>query len=233
MDDRRPVLAQRRFAERRDEFAGLDLAQRFDLIHRTNLWGANGSTSGVGSELAATTTLRQGLSALLRRLEVRELLDLPCGDFTWMALMDLGGIRYCGADIVPELIAVNTARYAEPDRISFLRLDLVTDPLPAADLILCRDCLVHLSFAHIDAALDNIRRSGARWLLTTTFLHLESNQDIEDGDWRPLNFQCAPFAFPEPEAVIVEECDEAGGDYADKALALWPVAQLPDRASPR
>lgn len=233
MDDRRPVLAQRRFAERRDEFAGLDLAQRFDLIHRTNLWGANSSTSGVGSELAATATLRQGLSALLRRLEVRELLDLPCGDFTWMAHMDLGGIRYCGADIVPELIAANTARCAVPDRVGFRRLDLVTDPLPAADLILCRDCLVHLSFTHIDAALENIRRSGARWLLTTTFLHLENNQDIEDGDWRPLNFQRAPFAFPEPEAVIVEECDEAGGDYADKALALWPIAQLPDRASPR
>lgn len=229
MDDRRnPVLAQRRFAERRDEFADLNLAQRFDLIHRTNLWGADSSASGVGSELAATATLRQELSSLLQTLGVRSLLDLPCGDFTWMAHMDLSGIRYCGADIVPELIATNTARYAVPDRIGFRRLDLVTDPLSAADLILCRDCLVHLSFAHIRAALDNIRRSGTRWLLTTTFLRLESNRDIEDGDWRALNFRRAPFAFPEPETVIVEGCDEAGGDYADKVLALWDIARLPD-----
>lgn len=227
MDDRRPVLAQRRFAERRDEFSGLDLAQRFDLIHRTNLWGADSSASGVGSELAATATLRQQLSALLRKLDVHDLLDLPCGDFTWMAHMDLSGIRYLGADIVPGLIEANTVRYAVPGRVSFRRLDLVTEALPAADMILCRDCLVHLSFVHIRAALDNIRRSGSRWLLTTTFLHLDDNRDIDDGDWRPLNFQRMPFAFPEPDAVIVEGCDEAGGDYADKALALWDVARLP------
>lgn len=226
-DRRNPVLAQLRFAERREEFADLDLAQRFDLIHRTNLWGADSSASGLGSELAATATLRRELSSLLQTLGVRDLLDLPCGDFTWMAHMDLSGIRYCGADIVPDLIAANTARHAVPDRIGFRRLDLVSDSLPPADMILCRDCLVHLSFAHIRAALDNIRRSGARWLLTTTFLHLEDNQDIEDGDWRALNFQRAPFVFPEPDAVIVEGCNEAGGDYADKALALWEIARLP------
>jgi hypothetical protein len=230
MDDRRrsPVLAQRRFAERRGEFDGLDLADRFALIHRTNLWGADNSASGVGSELTATATLRHDLAALLRAYDVHDLLDLPCGDFTWMAHMDLGGIRYLGADIVPALIEANTAKHARADRISFRRLNLVEDSLPAADLILCRDCLVHLSFAHLRRALDNIRRSGSRWLLTTTFLELESNRDIEDGDWRALNLQRAPFFFPEPEAVIVEGCDEAGGEYADKALALWPVARLPD-----
>ncbi len=227
MDDRRPVLAQQRFAERRDEFANLDLAQRFDLIHRTNLWGADSSASGVGSELIATATLRRELSALLRALDVRSVLDLPCGDFAWMAHMDLSGIRYLGADIVTGLIEANTAKYAMTDRIGFRHLDLVADPLPTADLIICRDCLVHLSFANMRRALDNIRRSGSRWLLTTTFLHLADNRDIEDGDWRPLNLQRAPFGFPEPEAVIVEGCDEAGGDYADKALALWPVARLP------
>jgi hypothetical protein len=228
MDHRRPVLAQRRFAESRTAFDGLDLAQRFDLIHRTNLWGADSSVSGVGSELAATATLRRELSKLLRDLDVRALLDLPCGDFGWMAHVDLAGVRYLGADIVPALIAANTAHHARPDRIAFRHLDLVDDPLPAADLILCRDCLVHLSFAHIHRALRNIRRSGSRWLLTTTFLQITSNGDIDDGDWRPLNLQRAPFDFPEPAAVIVEGCDEAGGDYADKALALWPIAQLPD-----
>lgn len=74
---------------------------------------------------------------------------------------------------------------------------------------------------------ENIKRSGSGLLLTTTFRELATNRDIEDGDWRALNLQRAPFFFPEPAAVIVEGCDEAGGDYADKALALWPVAQLP------
>jgi hypothetical protein len=30
--------------------------------------------------------------------------------------------------------------------------------------------------------------------------------------------------------VINEGCTEAGGDYADKSLALWRVGDLPDAA---
>src|SRR5437660_1775959 len=36
-----------------------------------------------------------------------------------------------------------------------------------------------------------------------------------------------PVALPEPLEVIVEGCTEVGGAYADKALGLWRVADLP------
>lgn len=227
---RTPVLAEIRFAERRCEFDGLDLTTRFELIYRTNLWGAEKSQSGLGSELDATTSLRRDLTQLLRRLRVQSILDLPCGDFTWMAQMDLGGIRYLGADIVPDIVAANAAHYGHAGHIDFARLDLVSDTLPAADLVLCRDCLVHLSFANIHRAIANLKRSGTCWLLTTTFPDASANRDIEDGDWRVLNLQYAPFLFPAPLAVINEGCTEAGGDYADKSLALWRVGDLPDNA---
>jgi len=227
---RSPVLAELRFAERQREFDRLDLAERFALIHRTNLWGAETSQSGLGSELNATSSLQRELSQLLKRLEITTLLDLPCGDFTWMAQMDLRGITYLGADIVPAIIAVNDARYGRPGQIEFRQLDLVSDPLPAADLVLCRDCLVHLSFANINRAIANLKRSGARWLLTTTFPDASANRDIDDGDWRALNMQQAPFLFPAPEIVINEGCTEAGGDYADKSLGLWRVEDLPGDA---
>jgi hypothetical protein len=45
-----------------------------------------------------------------------------------------------------------------------------------------------------------------------------------------LNLQYAPFLFPAPLAVINESCTEAGGDYADKSLALWRVEDLPGDA---
>lgn len=227
---RLPVLAELRFAERRREFDGLDLAERFALIYRTNLWGAETSQSGLGSELDATSWLRRELSQLLKRLEITTLLDLPCGDFTWMAQMDLGGITYLGADIVPAIIATNDARYGRSGHIEFRQLDLVSDPLPSVDLVLCRDCLVHLSFANINRAIANLKRSGGRWLLTTTFPDVSANRDIDDGDWRVLNMQQAPFLFPAPLAVINEGCSEAGGDYADKSLGLWRVEDLPGDA---
>lgn len=224
---RMPVLAELRFAERRREFDGLDLAERFELIYRTNLWGAETSQSGLGSELDATASLRHDLARLLRSLEMTSILDLPCGDFTWMAQMDLSGIHYLGADIVPDIVTANAARHGRAGQIDFSQLDLVNDPLPTADLILCRDCLVHLSFANVHRAIANAKRSGARWLLTTTFPDAPANRDIEDGDWRVLNFRHAPFLFPAPLALINEGCTEAGGDYADKSLALWRVSDLP------
>src|SRR5215467_15201894 len=86
---RPPVLAHQRFAADRASFARLNLRERFQRIHDTNLWGAEASVSGLGSELDATATLRAELPALLRRLQVTSLLDAPCGDGGWIARADL------------------------------------------------------------------------------------------------------------------------------------------------
>ncbi len=139
-----------------------------------------------------------------------------------MVALDLD---YIGADIVDDLVRGNQERYGGPRR-TFRRLDLTSDELPRADVVLCRDCLVHLSFAHVMQALANVRHSGATWLLTTTFLEHHENADIEDGDWRMLNLTRAPFNLPAPVLALVEGCRESDGAYADKALGLWKVAEL-------
>jgi hypothetical protein len=59
--DRPPVLAYLRFAAVRGSFSGLDLRQRFEQIHRTNLWGAEQSVSGLGSQSDATQELARAL----------------------------------------------------------------------------------------------------------------------------------------------------------------------------
>ena len=69
-------------------------------------------------------------------------------------------------------------------------------PLPAADAVLCRDCLVHFSLADVWAALGNIRDSGARYLIATTFSDRTYNDDAHTGCWRTLNMEAPPFAFP-------------------------------------
>src|SRR5882762_3750710 len=86
--DRPPVLAHQRFLNDRGSFAGLNLAQRFQRIHDTNLWGAPASLSGLGS-----------------------VLDAPCGDAGWINRANLD-VRYVGVDIVPSLIERLQARAA-------------------------------------------------------------------------------------------------------------------------
>jgi len=226
---RPPALANRRFPEHAAALQGLSRADIFTYIHRTNLCGSDSSLSGVGSEHDATRILRDEIPALFRRVGARVLLDLPCGDFGWLSQVALDVDEYIGADIVAEIVVHNAALFAGPgSRRRFLQCDVTADPLPQADVVLCRDCLVHLTFADIFRAFANLKRSGSRYLLTTTFLELDANADIVTGDWRPLNLERPPFSLPPPETCIIEGCTEADGAYADKALALWEIASLPD-----
>lgn len=226
--DRPPVLAHQRFVADRDNFAGLDLAARFERILDTNLWGAPTSVSGLGSEDLATAAIREALPLLLARLGARVLCDAPCGDAGWIGGCKLD-VDYLGIDIVPALIAANNRRLAQGELAGrFLTADITRDELPRADLVLCRDCLVHLSFANIDRAVARFRASGAQWLLTTTFPEWEANADCEDGDWRALNFERPPFNWPAPRELINERCDEGEGGWRDKSLGLWLLGDLPE-----
>jgi SAM-dependent methyltransferase len=221
---RPPVLAHRRFIADRKSFAGLNLQQRFQHIYDSNLWGAAESTSGLGSEPDATAVLRLELPPLLARLRVRSLLDAPCGDAGWINSAGLG-VRYVGIDIVPDLVERLRARAAAGEISGDYHLaDITHDPLPRCDTILCRDCLVHLSFANIERAVANFRRSGAAWLITTTFPEWQANRDCEDGDWRGLNFERAPFDWGAPVELLNENCTEAGGGWRDKSLGVWRLS---------
>jgi SAM-dependent methyltransferase len=203
----------------------VDAAQLFTDFFRRNKWGGRQSLSGTGSDADQTRVIVRELPLLLRRLGVRRVLDVPCGDFAWMKQVDLAGIDYLGAEIVAPLIEANRRCHARPG-VEFQVLDLIRDRLPAVDLVLCRDCLVHLSFAQAQQALANIAASGARYLLTTTFTGRSENADIPTGKWRALNLQRPPFDLPPPLEIINEQCTEKDGRYADKSLGLWPLAAL-------
>jgi len=222
---RPPVLAHRRFLEHRQRLAGLSLAGRFTRIYEMNIWGAPTSVSGLGSEAEATSVIRHEIGPLLRSLGVRTLLDAPCGDAGWLARADLEGISYVGVDIVPELIERLRRENSEMGR--FLIADITHDPLPAADAILCRDCLVHLSFENIARAISNFRKTGAEWLVTTTFPDWQENSDCEDGDWRALNLERSPFCLPKPGQLLEEGCSEGGGGWSDKSLGFWRLTSVP------
>ena len=197
----------------------------FTRIYLTNAWGEEESVSGPGSSESRTHLLRPRLTALVRDLEIHSLLDLPCGDFNWMRFTELPSVDYIGADIVPQLVRSNASLHAGPGR-QFIQLDLLRDPLPKVDLILCRDGLVHFSFSDIALALRAMQQSGSTYLLATTFTDHAGNEDIATGEWRPLNLDLPPFCFPAPLRVIADG-PRPDGTWADKILALYRVADLP------
>lgn len=157
------------------------------------------------------------------------MLDVACGDFFWLSSVDLGEIDYIGADIVAEMVRQNSSKFAGHRR-SFIQLDLCETVPPQVDLIFSRDTLVHLSFKDIKAAIDNMVRSGSRYLLTTTFPDTGVNRNIATGMWRPLNLCAAPFLFPQPLEIICEGYRDIDSRYPDKSMALWLIADISKEA---
>ena len=87
-------------------------ADVFTEYARRNKWGDSESLSGKGSNLEATEKIRSLLPQLFNELNVKTLLDVPCGDFNWMQHVDFKALDYLGGDIVPSLIESNNAKYA-------------------------------------------------------------------------------------------------------------------------
>ena len=199
----------------------------FGEIFQKNAWGSPVSLSGSGSSLEQTSVVRAELPALCAEFGVSRLLDIPCGDFHWMQHTNLAGITYWGADVVDALIQGNSRRYTDSAaERNFLVLDLCSDPLPEVELILCRDCLVHLSTSDIFRALANVSRSKAKYFLTTTFTERTDNPDIVTGGWRPVNLCLGPFSLPAPIRVFNERCTEDDNRYGDKSLGLWRISDI-------
>ncbi len=207
-----------------------DAEKIFTRIYARNSWHNAESKSGPGSTVGRTDLLRSRLSELVSELEVRSLLDVPCGDFNWMRLTELPGVEYVGADVVPEMVRANTLAYGSPGR-KFVHLDMLRSPLPKVDLVLCRDGLVHFSFSDIARALRAIKESRSAYLLATTFTACSRNTDVPTGDWRPLNLDLAPFRFP-PALRMVPDGPLPDGAYPDKMLALYRIDDLPDQLRP-
>jgi SAM-dependent methyltransferase len=208
-------------------FRLLSMRAAFHHYYKARSWGPDEeSASGPASSLTRTAAIRQELPPLLRSLNATSLLDVPCGDFHWMRHIELPVETYTGADIVAPLIAENSRRFGMPGR-SFIVIDLTADPLPRADVILCRDCLVHLSLRNARRAISNIAVSGSEWLLATTFAGAVSrNRDILTGGWRMLDLTLPPFNFPRP----LHQIDERWPEWPARRLALWRIADIPRAA---
>lgn len=210
----------------------------FNAYYDKNSWGDPESRSGGGSNFAQTEVIRRGLSGLFERWQIGTLLDVPCGDGHWWADIEHHLKEYTGVDIVPEMVAARKASARPGER--FECLDASADDLPRADAILCRDLLVHFSYDLALETIANFQRSGADYLIATTFSGdfegvngsggytcKRTNSDIKTGRWRPLDLTAPPFNFPQPLELLVEGCTEADGLYADKSLGVWRLSDLP------
>jgi len=202
--------------------------EKFNETYDKNLFKGNESKSGRGSDMDIVSPLIPKLTSLLNKYNVKTLIDAPCGDYNWInkVLVNTNINKYIGIDIVEQLIQDNIKLYSNGFSI-FQKMDLVEEIPPKGDLILCRDCLVHLSFDSAKKVIKNIIESETPLILLTTFTNDRQNSDFEDGNnWYPMKLTQEPFNFPAPIEIINEECMEAEGNFQDKSLGLWQRKDL-------
>lgn len=197
--------------------------QIFSEYYEKNYWGNKESRSGEGSSLAYTENIRKALPLLVEKYNINTILDTPCGDFNWFKNIEFKRpIQYIGGDIVQSLITDLNTKYAS-DTHSFIHTDITKDLLPKADLLICRDALFHLSFADIDAFLQNFKKSDIEWLLVTNNSTSTVNSDIVHGNWRPLNLTISPFNLPSGRERIL---DCPPNEPYQKYMVLWNKKDL-------
>lgn len=192
------------------------MRQIFEDIYKTNGWQSDESVSGHGSTLDATSCVRRELPKLFKELRVKNVLDIPCGDYNWWKEMDLPDVHYVGGDVVPEIIEANQ-KFSD-EHHSFAVMDITEDLMQGYDLIFVRDLLGHFGEADLQLALACIRMSRPKYLLATTFPNSLNTLAIRTGQWRPLNLAYHCGLLP-PIRVI----SEGNHIFKDKSLGLWKL----------
>lgn len=154
-------------------------------VYEKHLWGGNEVPfySGDGSHHPEIVSpyiqvVKEFLKSFVPLLKV---CDLGCGDFNVGKHIVDDTRHYIAVDIVPELIEYNKSLF-KSDHLEFHCKDIAVDNWPAADLVILRQVLQHLSNAEIQQITEKL--SGYKYMILTEHLpHGEfiPNEDIISG----------------------------------------------------
>ena len=162
---------------------------------------------------------------LFEKFNVTSVFDAPCGDLNWMQhVLKKTDIGYIGGDIVGSLIEAHKNTFTR-ENTGFIQINLISDPFPTTDLMLCRDCLFHMSHADTLSILKSFLASETSYLLTTTYNRPANfeNEDIVTGGFRVVDLSRYPYDFPsEPLYSILDGKKQ----NTDRFLNLWSRDQL-------
>ena len=171
------------------------LTDTFNLIYAEGTWGkdvAGEGTSGTGSTLEITREYRAYVQDFVKKHSVKSVVDAGCGDWSFSSAIDWGDASYLGIDIASDVIAAVRNKHAK-SRSKFQVGD-ITDELPAADLLISKDVLQHLSNELVHRFIrNNLRKGKYKWAILTNDRG-SANTDVEPGGYRAIDLAASPFA---------------------------------------
>jgi hypothetical protein len=171
--------------KRRERYlSSLSLPDAFNEVYRQGMWRQGHSPSGKGSEGVLADRYIALVEEYADRHQLRTVVDGGCGDFSvGSRLAPLFG-RYTALDVSSRIIDINRKRYADlvGGHVSFEVGDMTATTFPAADLVLVRQVLQHLTNAQIEKILANLAASRWRRVLISESVHDPENNQTPNLD---------------------------------------------------
>lgn len=202
----------------------LDPHQTFTNIYNRGDWTENFGQvwhydGGGGSGVGYTESLRAQLPDFLKRWNVKTFLDASCGEFTWARHVDWAGlgVSYIGGEIVKGKIDKLKVDFPQH---TWYELDVINDPLPDADVWMCRDTMFHFPMHYIQKTFQNFLRSNIKYILVSSHpgawdssRHRLTQEQVTQnipltkfGDFMNINLFKDPFNFPVPLDRLDDTC---------------------------
>lgn len=172
------------------------LADTFNQIYAEGSWGRDVTgkgTSGSGSTLEITREYRAYVEDFIKKHAIKSVVDAGCGDWTFSSAMDWGDASYLGVDIASDVIEAVRKKH-EKGKIHFQVGD-ITEDLPAADLLISKDVLQHLSNELVQKFIkNNLKKGKYKWvILTNDRGSRPQNLDTVPGGYRAIDLAAPPF----------------------------------------
>ena len=120
------------------------------------------------------------LDIFIKKNNIKSILDMPCGDFSWMQNLVKKNIdiNYTGYDIVKDIIGRNNKKYSS-NKINFFCRDIVNEKtFDNFDLIFIRDFFIHIDNESINRILINIKNSKVKFLACSNNNNESFNNDV-------------------------------------------------------
>jgi hypothetical protein len=201
--------------------------ENFTKIYLNKLWGdgsIDSPLSGIGSTQENSFKFFEYIANFIESYKIHTVLEIGHGDFEIMSRLDFSKLKYVGIDVVPIINEYCKIKFGSNKHLEFLLLDYEVDDLPYADLLVCKDVLIHLPNLSIINLLVKAKkykyiilvydiRVFQFWEIiknvinyVTNILRLKfdlkgygyfwgnTNQDIKFGEWRCLDIESEPFS---------------------------------------
>lgn len=169
----------------------------FTDIYKNCIWGVNAAGegfSGGGSLLENCRSYINLLQNVMLSFSIRTVVDAGCGDWEFSRHVDWSEVSYKGYDIVGAVIEKNRMQFSRPN-IEFFQANFLKEPLPPADLLLCKHVLQHLTNQDIIEFIPKLKNYKYCLITNEIFISDVSNNnlDILIGGGRKVDLTKPPF----------------------------------------